>query len=73
MSYHTLEKYHAENRQIQEFETWKTIYGVLKIPSLQILTPQIDWQSRFRLIMVKTFSNKLWFSMDFPPNAIRRN
>ena len=51
--YHTLEKYHAEKRQIQEFETWKTIYAVLKIPSFQILTPQIDWQSRFRLIMVK--------------------
>ena len=51
--YHTLEKYNVGKRQIQEFETWKTIYGVLKIPSLQILTPQIDWQSRFHLIMVK--------------------
>ena len=49
--YHTLEN--VGKRQIQEFETWKSIYGVLKIPSLQILTPQIDWQSRFLLIMVK--------------------
>ena len=51
--YHTLEKYNVGKRQIQEFKTWKSIYGVLKIPSLQILTPQIDWQSRFLLIMVK--------------------